>query len=132
MLRHRVVATASPRVATQQSSDGQVETAYRAVLAQCLYRIARAGWREATRRGLEWRYAQLVEAHQADKRQGSYALNRASQLAPELCRWHFRCSYMILYPCSCRPEQGLSASLAPRHMPPARLCGGGKPRAYGA
>ena len=60
-LRHRVVAAAAPRIAAQQSPDGEGESLYRAVFYQSLTCIFRARGREAARGWRERRYEPLVE-----------------------------------------------------------------------
>ena len=83
---------------SQQSSYGEIQTLQRAVLAQCLDGILRAGGSKATRGRLEGRDAELIEAHQNNKWEGEHALSNALELLPEFCGLHFRWCYMGVPP----------------------------------
>ena len=78
-----VVDAAARGMAAGQAAQGEPRPLDRAVFAQRLQRILRAGGREAARGRREGRDAQLIEAHQHDQRQGAEPLTDAPQPIPE-------------------------------------------------
>lgn len=70
-----VIPRSSPWVAAQDAPYGKKEPFDRAVLAECLNGILRAGGGKATTGRFEGRQAYLVEAHKRYKGPREYALN---------------------------------------------------------
>ena len=71
-----------------QTADGKPEPLQRAVLAQRLEGILRAGGREAARRRGKGRDAELIEAYEHDQRQDADPLTYAQQPFPESVGLH--------------------------------------------
>ena len=67
--RHRVVAAAAPRMATQDAAHGKVEPFDGTVAAQRLNGVLRASGGEAARRGREGRNKTLVEPYRRYQQQ---------------------------------------------------------------
>ena len=67
MLRHRVVSASAPRIAAQDSPDGEVESFDGAVFDECLPRILRTGRGETARGRRVGRDGGLVEANRQDE-----------------------------------------------------------------
>lgn len=115
ILRHRIVATSSPRMTTQDTSQSKPAPLYRSVLTQSLQGILRAGRRESATRWFQRRNTILIKLHQCNKRENGNAFTYAHKLVPRYVARHFLWFYNLEYPLSNRPTPNRVAY----HYPPA-------------
>ena len=66
----------SPWVASEQTTDSQIEALERAMFSECLKCILRTGGGKAAARLLEWREADLVESDKKDEREDCSFLDK--------------------------------------------------------
>ncbi len=82
-LRHRIVSAAAPRVASQQTANGKIQSLYRTILAQRFHGILAARRHKPARRRQQRRNAQLVYPD----RQHQQSSKHISNLSPHRSRF---------------------------------------------
>ena len=83
VLRHGVIPTTSPRMATQNAPHSEPTAFEQAVLTECFESILRTGRGKAAGRRFQWRDAQLIKPHQRHQRKDGNTPTDAHKFAPK-------------------------------------------------